>query len=127
MNIHHITILKVHALAEAEAVRAIKMHVHVAGTPMRIELEVMMLDVHQVVTHRDFAGRDRILPHSMSRALDRHLSGHCLKVAADNELWPNRAGAKLGACEIEIVRALELVVREFVACGHADAIWTATI
>ena len=65
-----------HVVCEAEAVRAVVVHVDVAGPPMRFELEVMMLDVRDTVTHFALACRNFALPDDAPGALDRDAARH---------------------------------------------------
>ena len=48
---HDISIGQTDTVGKTQTVRAVEMHVHIAGPPVSVELEMMMLDVCQTVTH----------------------------------------------------------------------------
>jgi hypothetical protein len=73
-NVHDISILKLHAGTEAQCARAEVMDMHVAGPAMRLELEVVMLEVLQAVAHCGIAGANFLRPEFTSITLDRHLA-----------------------------------------------------
>jgi hypothetical protein len=50
-NFHHVAVGKLKPFAEAQAARTEVMNVHIARAAVTRELEMMMLDVPQAVTH----------------------------------------------------------------------------
>ena len=122
-----VAVFQLDAVAEAEGVCAEEVHVHVAGLAVAFELEVMVLEVGEAVAHVLFAGLDGLLPEGLAVALDADLAGDRLKVRADDQLRTEAAGAQLRAREVEVVALLELVIGEFVADRHADAMRRAVV
>src|SRR5687768_17060150 len=75
LNGHYITFREQHVIREAETMGTKIMHVDVTATPMRLELEVMVLDIRDTVTHLTLACRDLALPQNVAGPLDRHAAG----------------------------------------------------
>src|SRR5438874_8773791 len=56
---HHVAVLKLQLVLEAEPVRSEEMHVRIAGMPVLLVLEMMMLQVPQRVRHVRLPARQR--------------------------------------------------------------------
>src|SRR4051812_46634705 len=59
---HFVAIFKLDARAEAQAVCAEVVNMHVAGPPVALEFEMVVLDVGEAVAHFGFAGGDFLRP-----------------------------------------------------------------
>src|SRR5580704_17921149 len=92
--------------------------VDVAGYAMPFEFEMMMFEVGQTVRHVFFASLDCLPPYRFTITLDADVAGDGTKIAAHNQLRADAALAQLGAGEIEIVLALELVIGKLIAGAH---------
>ena len=55
---HFVAVRQLNPRAETQAARAKVMNMQVTGSSVRLELEVMMLDVGEAVAHLFFAGHD---------------------------------------------------------------------
>jgi hypothetical protein len=73
-DFHEIAVGEADAVAEAEAIRAEKMHVNVSRAAVLLEFEMMMLEVLQAVAHFGFAGANRFRPDGLLRAPNFHLA-----------------------------------------------------
>ena len=73
---------------------------HVAGPPVRVEFEMMMLDIREAVAHLYLAGMDLFRPKQFAAALDGYLARDGLKFRIDHEFRAERAVANFRAGEI---------------------------
>src|SRR5262245_52456535 len=110
VNHHHIALLELNAVGEAQAVGAVKVHMNIPRTPVRVELEVVMLDVRNTVTHGLFAGNDLAMPYRAALPFDGHSTGYFVEIAVDDELRSQGTVTKLRARQIQVVPLLELVI-----------------
>jgi hypothetical protein len=86
------------------------MNVNVSRAAMGVVFEVMMFDVRQAVTHLILAAAECLPPKQVSGAFDRYFDRHGLEARVHDKLRSERAGAKLGGSQVEVVRFLEYVV-----------------
>ena len=93
-----------------KAVRPEEMNVNISRAAMGFILEMMVFDVRQAVTHLSLAAAEGFRPEQVAGALDLHLDRHGLEVRVYDKFRSERAGAKLGRRQVEIVRLLEYVV-----------------
>src|SRR5258705_3723275 len=84
LNGHDVVVNQADVIGKAQAVRAIKMHVDVARTPVCVELEVVMLDVCQAMTHLGGAGCDVLAPELPSVPFYGHPAGYRFKLRIDD-------------------------------------------
>ena len=73
------------------------------------------------------ASRNGLRPHGLTAAQNASLAINRSKVGADYQFRPHAAGAQLGACEIQIIALLELVIGELISRSHSDAIRCAVV
>src|SRR4029453_17661036 len=100
---HHVAVLECNALAEAEGVRAEEMDVDVAGPAMRVELEVMVLDVAQAVAHLRLAAGHHTRPDPLAAPLDPDLARDGIEDRRQRQLRPDRRRAALRRGQIQVV------------------------
>src|SRR6476619_7729626 len=98
-----------------------EVHVDVAWPAMGAELEVMVLDVAQAVAHLGLAAGDCARPDGSTVAFDADLALDRLELRRQPELWSDRGRPQLRASEVEVVPALEDMIREFVPRREAHA------
>src|SRR5579863_9683713 len=91
------------------------------GPAVRIEFEVVMLDIPQAVAHFRLARANLLPPQHARIALDHHLARHRLKIRVEHELGPDRTGANLRTRQVQIILLLELMIGKLVSGGHAHA------
>ncbi len=90
LNDHHIAVLEPNAVSEAQAVRAVVMHVNIARPPVRLELEMMMLDVREAVAHLSLASGNVTRPNRAAEPLDADATRHSIEIAVDDQLGSER-------------------------------------
>src|SRR5579863_565147 len=120
-HLHYVPVAKLNAVSKAQAIGAEKMHVQVPGPAVRIEFEVVMLDIPQAVAHFRLARANLLPPQHARIALDHHLARHRLKIRVEHELGPDRTGANLRTRQVQIILLLELMIGKLVSGGHAHA------
>jgi hypothetical protein len=59
--------------------------VQITGATVRLEFEMVVLDVGQAVAHPGFAGGDGPGPEHPAGALDRHRAGNTRKIRVDHK------------------------------------------
>ena len=59
LNFHEVSITEAYAFTETQQTGAEIMHVHVSGTAVDVELEMVMFDVGEAVAHLRFARANR--------------------------------------------------------------------
>ncbi|HTF67224.1 MAG TPA: hypothetical protein VK638_31530, partial [Edaphobacter sp.] len=89
------------AITEGECVGSVEVDVDAAGLTVAGELEVVMFEVSEAVTHIVLAAGDGLAPKSLTSARDTDLAGDIAEGCADHELGTEAAGAKLGTGEVE--------------------------
>src|ERR1017187_2566370 len=93
LHLHHVTIGQAYAFAEAESIGAEEMHVDIARTAVRLELEMMMLQVRRAVAHHGFPGMDLFGPDGPAVALDFHFPRHQAEIRIDHQFRADGARA----------------------------------
>src|SRR5689334_12979856 len=94
-NLHYVSILQGDTSPETQAVRSKEVDVNVARPAMSLELEMMMLEVPQTVTHFRFAGSEGSGPDRASSSLDIHLHSQRREFRVDNNLRSQSARSEL--------------------------------
>jgi hypothetical protein len=88
---HDVALDEADSFTEAECGRAEEVHVNVAGAPVRVELEMMMLHVRQAVAHERFAGAEFFRPQNFAASLDRDFAFDGVELRIDDQLRSDRA------------------------------------
>ena len=108
-------------VAKTQRIRAEIMHMRVARAAVRLELEMVVLNIREAVAHLGLAGADGLRPDDFPRALDLTSPGHGGKFRRDDQFRPERAGAHFRSREVQVIFLFEHVVGKFIAQRQAHA------
>ena len=86
------------------------MNVNISRPAMGFIFEMMMFNVCQAVAHFILAAAECFPPKQVAGAFNLYLYRHGIKVGVHDKFGAERAGAKLGRRQVEVVRLLEYVV-----------------
>jgi hypothetical protein len=112
-------------VSERERVGPVEVDVDAAGLTVACELEVMMFQVGQAVTHVLLSAGDLFVPEGCARALDAYVTGDVGEGCSQHKFGAQAADAELGAREVEVITSLEFVIGELIALSDTDAKWSA--
>src|SRR6185437_12998270 len=98
------------------------MHMHRARLPVAFKLEVMVFEVGEAVAHIVFPRGDGLGPVGFITAQEADLTRYSVEIRGYRQHAANTSGAQLRSSKVEIVALFELVIGEFIADRHADAI-----